>query len=214
MATQPNGTATDLARTVVADTVEYLFEQYPHVARRAGRHDFDGRLPDVSTRSPSDLDRMRAAAERELSVLLRSADPELRADLGTAVKVLHGDRFQVAELGKAHPGPSDWLSATEVAVAAACEDFALAVAVDRAMVLCGWSAERAAREVLVVTSNAVGAMYTLGRLRIRDWRDTVRTTSGRKDFHDRLLACGGAPLSVARQYLDARGEPAHVRASA
>lgn len=77
-----------------------------------------------------------------------------------------------------------------------------AAAVSEAVDTCDWSAERAAREVLAVTSQPTGAMYTLGKLTIRDWRDSagIKTRPELKQFHDHLLRCGTAPLSTARQY--------------
>lgn len=84
-------------------------------------------------------------------------------------------------------------------------------AVGEAVDSCGWSAERAAREVLAVTSQPMGAMYTLGKLTIRDWRDSAGITSQPelKQFHDYLLRCGTAPLSTAKQYwLDQTNESA------
>jgi hypothetical protein len=77
-------------------------------------------------------------------------------------------------------------------------------AAEQAAALCDWSPERAAREVLVVTADPAGAMYTLGKLHIRRWRRAVGTTDAElRHFHDRLLRCGAAPLSTAwRYYLD------------
>jgi hypothetical protein len=49
-------------------------------------------------------------------------------------------------------------------------------------------------------------MYTLGKLRIRRWRELAGVGAAAVDlkvFHDRLLRCGSAPLStVWRYYLD------------
>ena len=70
---------------------------------------------------------------------------------------------------------------------------------------CDWSAERAAREVLVVAADPTPAMYTLAKLRIREWRAAVSAASrpSLKAFHDRLMRCGNAPLAtVWRYYLD------------
>ncbi|WP_213453284.1 DUF885 family protein [Rhizomonospora bruguierae] len=66
----------------------------------------------------------------------------------------------------------------------------------------GWSDERAAREILAVTSNPLGAMYALGKIVIRDWRDSAGRMARQdlKHFHDQLLRCGTAPLSTARRY--------------
>jgi uncharacterized protein (DUF885 family) len=78
-----------------------------------------------------------------------------------------------------------------------------AEAVGRAVLICDWSQERAAREVLVATSDPETAMYALGKLRIREWRRTAAVgTTGRelKSFHDRILRCGYAPLATVWQY--------------
>jgi hypothetical protein len=77
-----------------------------------------------------------------------------------------------------------------------------AAAVSEAATSCGWSAERAALEVLAVTSQPGLAMYTLGKITIREWRDNPDRTarSDLKQFHDHLLRCGTAPLSTVRQY--------------
>jgi hypothetical protein len=93
-----------------------------------------------------------------------------------------------------------------------------AAAVHEAVDSCGWSEERAAREILAVTSNPAGAMYALGKLIIRDWRDSAGSTSAPdlKRFHDQLLRCGTAPLSIAKQYwLDQRDQlaPSYSEAS-
>jgi uncharacterized protein (DUF885 family) len=80
-----------------------------------------------------------------------------------------------------------------------------------AATLCAWSPERAGREVLAVAANPAGAMYTLGKLHIRRWRELagVRDSAADlKSFHDRLLRCGSAPLAtVWRYYLDGRHVP-------
>lgn len=67
---------------------------------------------------------------------------------------------------------------------------------------CDWSAERAAREVLIVAADPGPAMYTLAKLRIREWRAAAGLTTrpSLKAFHDRLLRCGHAPLATARRY--------------
>ncbi|MGH3730704.1 MAG: DUF885 family protein, partial [Micromonosporaceae bacterium] len=72
-----------------------------------------------------------------------------------------------------------------------------AAAVSEAVDSCGWSEERAAREILAVTSNPQGAMYTMGKLTIRDLRDDlgVKSVPELKQLHDQLLRCGTAPLS-------------------
>jgi uncharacterized protein (DUF885 family) len=86
-----------------------------------------------------------------------------------------------------------------------------AEAVGRATVICDWSPERAAREVLVAVSDAEMAMYTLGKLRIRQWRRTAAGGTTRRElkrFHDRILQCGYAPLATVWQYyLDGQRQP-------
>jgi uncharacterized protein (DUF885 family) len=78
--------------------------------------------------------------------------------------------------------------------------------------LCGWSPERAAREVLAVVAEPGIAMYTLGKLHIRRWRELAGVGGSAADlkaFHDRVARCGSAPLSaVWRYYLDGRRVPA------
>ncbi len=82
-------------------------------------------------------------------------------------------------------------------------------AVLRAVELCGWSPERATREVLAVVADPHNAMYTIGKLHIRRWRELSgagASTADLKAFHDRVTRCGSAPLSaVRRYYLD--GQP-------
>lgn len=78
-----------------------------------------------------------------------------------------------------------------------------AQAVSQAMDLCDWSAARAAREVLASVCNWHTAMYTFGKLRIREWRTSIGSpTTGEqlRRFHDRILQCGLAPLSTVWQY--------------
>lgn len=102
------------ANAAVSSVVEYIFERYPHVARRAGRHDPGTRLPVVEPFPVADLDRLLARVRRELAALPGTADPELRADLDAAAHVLAGERFPAAELGRPFPGPQEWLAATDV----------------------------------------------------------------------------------------------------
>lgn len=99
----------------VSAVVDYVFEHYPEVARRAGRHDFDARFPAVEPISMSDVDSLLTAATARLDVLPGDADPELRADLGAAVGVLTEERFRIVELGGVHRGPGRWLAETDVA---------------------------------------------------------------------------------------------------
>lgn len=102
--------------TSVSAVVDHVFSLYPQVARRAGRHDFDARLPLVEPRSTTEIDGLLATVSGQLDALPESADPERRADLGTAVQVLADERFQIAELGRVHCGPLDWIAETDVSV--------------------------------------------------------------------------------------------------
>jgi hypothetical protein len=104
---------TDALSSVLA-VVDYVFERYPHAGRRAGRRDLDARLPDVAPDSLSDVDGMLAAVSARLDALPEDADPEVRADLSTASRVLTVERFRIAELGRSHRGPNEWLAETEV----------------------------------------------------------------------------------------------------
>jgi uncharacterized protein (DUF885 family) len=66
--------------------------------------------------------------------------------------------------------------------------------------------------VLAVVADSGGAMYALGKLHIRRWRELAGvggTAADLKAFHDRLIRCGNAPLStVWRYYLDGQRTPA------
>lgn len=100
--TTPGGAA-----AVIAEVEDQLFRSRPHYARRAGRHEFDGwfpsreALPDVA-----EIDRLRSSVAAQLRSHTMERDPELHADLDAAHRLLGGDRFVVAELGRAHPGLS------------------------------------------------------------------------------------------------------------
>jgi hypothetical protein len=102
------------ATAAVSSVVEYIFERYPHIARRAGRHSPGTRLPPVEPIPVADLDRLLARARRELAALPAAADPELRADLDAAAHVLAGERFPAAEQDRPFPGPGEWLASTDV----------------------------------------------------------------------------------------------------
>ncbi|WP_225944165.1 DUF885 family protein [Actinophytocola algeriensis] len=102
------------ATAAVSEVVEHIFERYPHVARRAGRHDPGTRVPVVEPIPVADLDRMLARLRRELAELPATADPELCADLDAAAHVLAGERFPAAELDRPFRGPREWLAATDV----------------------------------------------------------------------------------------------------
>ncbi|MFI6053455.1 DUF885 family protein [Streptomyces violascens] len=100
------------ALSSVSAVVDYVFDRYPQVARRAGRHDLDGRLPEVAPDSPSHVDALLATVSGQLDALPEGADPEARADLGTALRVLTDERFRIAALGRIHRGPDEWLAET------------------------------------------------------------------------------------------------------
>ncbi|MEV7275413.1 DUF885 family protein [Streptomyces sp. NPDC093111] len=104
------------ALSSVSAVVDHVFDRYPQVARRAGRHDFDGRLPEVVPDSPAVLDGLLATVTGHLDALPRDADPELRADLGTAARVLTDERFRITGAGRAHRGPEGWLAETDLHV--------------------------------------------------------------------------------------------------
>ncbi|WP_433399624.1 DUF885 family protein [Streptomyces sp. CA-146814] len=107
---------TSAAPSSVSDVVDHVFERYPQVARRAGRHEFDARLPEVSPDLRSDVEGLLTTVRAQLDALPENADPEVRADLGTAMRVLDDERFRIAELGRAHRGPDLWLAETDVQV--------------------------------------------------------------------------------------------------
>lgn len=98
----------------VAEVVEYVFTRHPRVGRRAGRHDLDGRLPAVEPCDLRELDTLLATTSAGLESLPAGADPEVRADVSTAVQVLASERFRAAELGRLHPGTDDYLAETNV----------------------------------------------------------------------------------------------------
>lgn len=100
------------ALSSVSAVVDYVFDRYPQVARRAGRHDFDGRLPEVAPDSLAELDAMLGDVTAQLDALPHDADPEIRADLGTAQRVLTDERFRITGAGRAHRGPDEWLAET------------------------------------------------------------------------------------------------------
>jgi hypothetical protein len=105
----------DAATAIVSDVVEYIFERYPYVARRAGRHDFDGRVPEVYRRSSADFGHLRTAVTRQLNALPEHADADLRADLDTCLKVLEHESFRVEKFGQVYPGVLDWIYEADVA---------------------------------------------------------------------------------------------------
>lgn len=97
---------TSAASISVSAVVDHVFARYPQVGRRAGCHEFDARLPEVSPDSVSDVDRLLTAVRTRLDALPEGADPEVRADLGTAMRVLTDERFRIAERGRRTAGPT------------------------------------------------------------------------------------------------------------
>jgi hypothetical protein len=113
LTTRSQGPGTDSAAASVSAVVDYVFRQYPNVARRAGAHEYDARLPLVAPRSVAEIDDLRATLS---SFVDTEGDPEVRADVAAAVQVLEHERFFLAELGHVHLGPLEWLAECDVAV--------------------------------------------------------------------------------------------------
>lgn len=105
-----SGAEQTAAASSVSAIAAYAFEQYPHTARQAGRHDFDGRLPPSCVRPVADLDRLAANAARHLAALPDNADPELRADLDAALRMVELERFRATELGQSRLAPAEILT--------------------------------------------------------------------------------------------------------
>lgn len=100
----------------VSAVVDHVFARYPHVGRRAGRHDLDGVLPAVTPDSVSEVDGLLAGVTAALDELGGDAGPEVRADLSTAMRVLTMERFRIADMGRPHRGPGEWLDETDLHV--------------------------------------------------------------------------------------------------
>ncbi len=100
----------DTAASCVSAIAAYVFEQFPNTARRAGRHDLDGRLPQSCVRSAADFDHFAATAARHLGALSDDADPELRADLDAIGRMADGERFRATELGQPYLMPLEALA--------------------------------------------------------------------------------------------------------
>jgi hypothetical protein len=116
VSTQPDSTATNPAAASVSEVLEHIFEQFPHVARRVGRHEYDSCLPEVARRSTADLDRMRARVAGHLDALAAPVDADLRADLGAALKMIEEECFLITERDEGYIGPLGWLAETDVDV--------------------------------------------------------------------------------------------------
>ncbi len=87
----------------------------------------------------------------------------------------------------------------------------------RASALTGWSAERTIRDVMDTVAHRARAMYTLGKMEIRDWRSATVGRAGwtLREFHGRIMGCGSAPLSTVQRYLaDGRRAAGAVDAAA
>jgi hypothetical protein len=104
------------ARSSVAEVVAYIFERYPHSARRAGLHEYDACLPDPGPRSQAGLERLRTTVLGSLKSLPGTADPGLRADLDAAAKFLEVEQFEAESLGWDHPAPAEQLAEVDVSV--------------------------------------------------------------------------------------------------
>ncbi len=104
------GDAEHTAASCVSAIVAYAFGQYPNTARRAGRHDYDGRLPQSCARSAADFGLLAATAARHLGALPDDADPELRADLDAAARLAEGERFRATELRQPYLTPLEALA--------------------------------------------------------------------------------------------------------
>lgn len=104
------------AETSVDAVVAYIFDRYPHCARRAGLHEYDARLPQPGPRSQAGLDRLRTTVLTSLGSLPATADPGLRADLDAAAKFLETEQFEAEHLGWDHPGPAEQLAEVDVSV--------------------------------------------------------------------------------------------------
>ncbi|MFL6126971.1 DUF885 family protein [Actinophytocola sp.] len=113
---QPGRAVSETAKAVVSEVLQHIFEQYPNIARRAGRHDYDGRLPEVTPRAAHDLAKLRAAVRAQVDGLPATADPELRADLDAALAIAEEEHFCLAVLGQDQLGPRDFLAETDVSV--------------------------------------------------------------------------------------------------
>ncbi len=103
----------DADATVLA-VVDLVCDQYPHVARKIGRHDYDGRLPSISPRSDDDFAVLGAAVDRHLSGLAAAADPELRADLDTSRAMLGALRFRAEGLDQRYPSTLEYAYEADV----------------------------------------------------------------------------------------------------
>lgn len=104
----------DSAASVVQETMNVIFAGYPHVARKAGCHDYDGKLPDMAPRSSADFARLQSAIGARLDSLPDDADPDLRADLDCCRAILDHERFRIDELGYRFLGPMDWMYETDI----------------------------------------------------------------------------------------------------
>jgi hypothetical protein len=98
----------------VSDVMDYLFGQYPHAARRAGRHDHDGRLSAVVPQSRDDIAPLRAAVQRRLDALPPTGHAETRADLDTCRRVLDFELFRITALGQPYLGPMGYAQEADV----------------------------------------------------------------------------------------------------
>jgi hypothetical protein len=102
------------ATAVVSAVVDFVCDQYPHVARRIGRHDYDGRLPRVAPRSGELFTPLLTSVRRHLDSLPAAACPELRADLDSCGRLLDFERFRVVELQQPYLGALDYAHEADI----------------------------------------------------------------------------------------------------
>jgi uncharacterized protein (DUF885 family) len=87
----------------------------------------------------------------------------------------------------------------------------------RASALTGWSAGRTIRDVMETVAHRTRAMYTLGKMEIREWRSATVSQADwtLREFHGRIMGCGSAPQSTVQRYLaDGRRAAGAVDAAA
>src|SRR5579859_1759175 len=103
----------DADATVLA-VVDLACDHFPHMARKIGRHDYDGRLPSIAPLSDADYAVLHAAVDRRLNGLDATADPELRADLDASGALLGALRFRAEALDRRYPSPLDYAYEADV----------------------------------------------------------------------------------------------------
>ncbi|MFD7834773.1 DUF885 family protein [Streptomyces sp. NPDC059761] len=94
----------------VSEVVGSLFACYPHKARLAGAHEYDGVLPGAGP-DPTAL----VSLGVQLGTVV-SDDPEQQADLSAAARLVEAERFRAEELRTVHTDPLGPLAETDVEV--------------------------------------------------------------------------------------------------